>query len=167
MGWLYLNSLTVSMIHQFGRASNGQIKVYSGHYIEEYLEDEEDTENYILLSDDFDALDIYDNIDDELEDFIFPDIYHAYDVVDEAEDNCYEINNSGLLELNQECNFYSITELKNRYKNIKQSIGIELKLYGFSFYSYPTAITYEYHIPISDPWNNRGQQYLKVLFDFK
>ena len=52
-------------------------------------------------------------------------------------------------------------------ENIKQSIGIELKLYGFSFYSYPTAITYEYHIPILDPWNNRGQQYLKVLFDFK
>ena len=83
------------------------------------------------------------------------------------EENCYEISNSGLLEVNQECNFYSITELKNRYKSIKQSIGIELKLYGFSFYSYPTAITYEYQIPISDPWNKKGQQYLKVLFDFK
>ena len=57
-------------------------------------------------------------------------------------------------------------DLKKRYKSIKQSIGIELKLIGFSFYSYPTALTYEYHVPISDPWNNEGQQYLKILFDF-
>ena len=43
---------------------------------------------------------------------------------------------------------------------------MEVKLLGFSFYSYPTALTYEYHIPVKDPWNNKGQQYLKILFDF-
>ena len=41
-----------------------------------------------------------------------------------------------------------------------------LLVLGFSFYSYPTALTYEYHIPISDPWNTRGKQYLRILFDF-
>ena len=66
----------------------------------------------------------------------------------------------------QLCEEYSISELKDRYAAIKHSLGIELKLLGFSFYSYPTALTYEYHIPIEDPWNAKGQQYLRILFDF-
>ena len=60
----------------------------------------------------------------------------------------------------------SIKDLKSQYDKYKQSIGFELKLYGFSFYSYPTAVTYEYHIPVSDPWNTLGKQYLRILFDF-
>ena len=36
-----------------------------------------------------------------------------------------------------------MTDLKNMYDKFKYSIGIEFRLYGFSFYSYPTALTYE------------------------
>jgi hypothetical protein len=60
----------------------------------------------------------------------------------------------------------SIKDLKSRYNDYKQSIGFELKLYGFSFYSYPTALTYECHMPLSDSWNSDARHYLKVLFDF-
>jgi len=60
----------------------------------------------------------------------------------------------------------TMSDLKNRYNSYKQSLGFEIKLYGFSFYSYPTALTYECHIPISDSWNSETRQYLKILFDF-
>ena len=49
------------------------------------------------------------------------------------------------------------------YKNFKFSRGVELRLYGYNFYSYPTAINYEYHI--SDD-NVDGKHYFKLLFDF-
>ena len=49
------------------------------------------------------------------------------------------------------------------YKNFKFSRGLELRLYGYNFYSYPTAINYEYHI--SDD-NIDGKHYFKLLFDF-
>ena len=60
----------------------------------------------------------------------------------------------------------SISDLKYRYEKSKQSIGMSLKVYGFSFYSYPTALTYEYYMPISDSWNKEGRHYIKLLFDF-
>ena len=66
----------------------------------------------------------------------------------------------------EECTEYSISDLKDRYDAIKHSIGMEVKLPGFSFYSYPTALTYECHIPVSDSWNSEARQYLKILFDF-
>ena len=49
------------------------------------------------------------------------------------------------------------------YENFKFSRGLELRLYGYNFYSYPTAINYEYHI--SDD-NIDGKHYFKLLFDF-
>ena len=60
----------------------------------------------------------------------------------------------------------SIHDLKYRYNSYKHSIGFEFKLLGFSFYSYPTALSYEYHIPLHDPINTKGRQYIKLLFDF-
>jgi len=60
----------------------------------------------------------------------------------------------------------NIIDLKERYNAYKYTMGIEIKLLGYSFYSYPTALTYEYHVPLSDPWDNKGKQYLKILFDF-
>ena len=59
-----------------------------------------------------------------------------------------------------------ISDLKERYESYIHSIGLEIKLLGFSFYSYPTAVTYEYYFPVSDPWNTIGKQYLRILFDF-
>jgi len=164
-GWFYLNSSSLSITHQFGKASNGSIKVYSGKFIDNQLN--EDVKNYLQLSYNYDALDVNDNIPDNLEEYIYPDIYHRYDVVDALDESCIiDDGNNNVSIDNHNCNEYSIKELKNRYSSIKQSIGLEIKLLGFSFYSYPTAITYEYHIPIEDPWNKNGQQYLRILFDF-
>ena len=60
-----------------------------------------------------------------------------------------------------------MTELKRRYNRIKQSIGIEFRLYGFLFYTFPTAITYEVHKPFMDSSNKETKHYLKLLFDFQ
>jgi hypothetical protein len=57
-------------------------------------------------------------------------------------------------------------ELKNRYYKTKTSIGIGFRLFGFSFYSYPTALSYECHLPYKDSVNKKGRHYLKLLFDF-
>ena len=46
---------------------------------------------------------------------------------------------------------------------IMVSKGIEVRLYGYNFYSYPLAINYEYHLPDSD---KEGKHYFKLLFDF-
>ena len=47
----------------------------------------------------------------------------------------------------------------------KLSAGIECRLHGFSFYSYPSAIAYEYHHPISD-LDEKGKHYFTLLFDY-
>ena len=49
--------------------------------------------------------------------------------------------------------------------NYKLSAGFECRLQGYSFYSYPTAIAYEYHQPINDS-NERGKHYFTLLFDY-
>ena len=59
-----------------------------------------------------------------------------------------------------------MNKLKKRYKSFKQTFGVNVKIYGFSFYSYPTALTYELHMPYNDPINKDKRHYLKVLFDF-
>ena len=51
-------------------------------------------------------------------------------------------------------------------KNYKFSSGIEGRINGFSFYSYPTAIEYSLHIPVLDDSNYNPKQYLKILFNF-
>ncbi|MBC8213703.1 MAG: hypothetical protein ISR90_01120 [Candidatus Marinimicrobia bacterium] len=50
-------------------------------------------------------------------------------------------------------------------RDFKSSAGVELRLSGFSFYAYPTAITYEYHQAITDLDEN-GKHYFTLLFDF-
>ena len=72
------------------------------------------------------------------------------------------LGSGGTLDWDKFLNYH----LKERYNSYKHSIGLEFKLLGFSFYSYPTAVTYEYHFPVSDPWNTVGKQYLRILFDF-
>ena len=56
----------------------------------------------------------------------------------------------------------SFAEFADHYK---LSAGIECRLQGFSFYSYPTAIAYEYHQPINDS-NETGKHYFTLLFDY-
>ena len=167
LGWMYFNSLSFSFMHQFGRAYNGKIKVYSGKFIGSQLN--EDLINSLQLSYNWDGLDVNDNIPDNLEEYIYPDIYHNYDVVNQLDDECILCWSRNLHQQEEEgCLLSRLLQLnlKKRYEAVKHSIGMEIKLLGFSFYSYPTALTYEYHIPIKDPWNNKGQQYLKILFDF-
>ena len=48
--------------------------------------------------------------------------------------------------------------------NYKLSAGLECRLQGFSFYSYPTAIAYEYHHPINDS-NKTGKHYFTLTGD--
>ena len=60
---------------------------------------------------------------------------------------------------------------------LKKSLGIQLRINGFSFYNFPTAIELEYHQPITK-FNNEGieygpnknsrnsKTYFKILFDF-
>ena len=105
-------------------------------------------DQYLDLSPSIDALDNNDEIPDDIEHLLYPDIYSRYD-------------DSSFIESGK-----SISDLKERYTSYKHSIGLELKLLGFSFYSYPTAVTYEYYFPVSDPWNTIGKQYLRILFDF-
>ena len=47
--------------------------------------------------------------------------------------------------------------------NLKASKGIEFRLFGYNVYSYPLAITYEYHIADG---KKDGKHYFRVLFDF-
>ena len=59
----------------------------------------------------------------------------------------------------------------------KKSFGIQLRINGFSFYNFPTAIELEYHQPITtftnegitygpDENNDNRKTYVKILFDF-
>ena len=50
-------------------------------------------------------------------------------------------------------------------EHYKLSAGLECRLLGFSFYSYPSAIAYEYHQPLSD-LDEKGKHYFTLLFDF-
>jgi len=51
-------------------------------------------------------------------------------------------------------------------ENYKISSGLELRTSGFSFFGYPTAIGYEYHVPVNDETEKTGKHYFTVLFDF-
>ena len=105
-------------------------------------------QDYLDLNASIDALDKNNIINDNIEPFLYPDIYAEFN------DNNFQQDSK------------NIEDLKRRYNSLKYSVGLELKLLGFSFYSYPTALTYEYYIPVSDPWNSLGKQYLRILFDF-
>ena len=49
--------------------------------------------------------------------------------------------------------------------NYKFSAGLELRIHGFSFYAYPTALEYEYHQALNDS-EESGKHYLSFLFGF-
>ena len=59
---------------------------------------------------------------------------------------------------------------------LKKSVGLQWRINGFSFYNYPTAIEFEYHLPLDtfeDEINEQkilygenGRSYFKILFDF-
>ena len=47
------------------------------------------------------------------------------------------------------------------------SIGVEFQALGYSFFSYPTAVRYEYFIPYREETSlNSGKHYMSILFDF-
>ena len=58
----------------------------------------------------------------------------------------------------------------------KESLGIQWRINGFSFYNFPTAIEVEYHRPLvkfervinEEKFNygDEGRTYVKILFDF-
>jgi len=168
-GFVHLNSMSFSIVHQLGKAKSGKIMVYSGDYslidsspyahlltqeVENYLlgiVSEEDNPNCYGA---VDALDKDNCIPDELEPYIYPNIYFS--------DEYDSWNNPSFSNSSNK----SIKDLKNMYDKFKYSVGFEIKLYGFSFYSYPTALTYEFHKPINDDWNSKGRHYFKLLFDF-
>ena len=162
----YLNSLSVGFSHQIGKSFNGKIMVNNIGYDINEINDNgllsyfqnipifdngneyNSVQEYLDLNNSIDALDKNNIFIENLEVYLYPDIYAEYD------DNNFIENGK------------SIKDLKERYNAYKQSIGIEMKLLGFSFYSYPTALTYEYYFPISDSWNTLRRQYLRILFDF-
>jgi len=166
LGPIYLNSLSLGISHQLGKSFNGKIVVSNiGYNLEDICSDAlncsftqdaindginyyESLQSYIDLNSSLDGLDKENIIPDQFESYLYPDIYAKHD-------------DSNFIEEGK-----SIDDLKERYNAYKHSIGLQLKLLGFSFYSYPTAVTYEYYIPISDPWNTLGKQYLRILFDF-
>ena len=164
IGHLYLNSLSLGLTYQLGRSFNGKIMVSNmGYNINEidnngFLYEFQNIpvsgteygslQDYLDLNASIDALDKNNIINDNIEPFLYPDIYAEFN------DNNFQQDSK------------NIEDLKRRYNSLKYSVGLELKLLGFSFYSYPTALTYEYYIPVSDPWNSLGKQYLRILFDF-
>ena len=165
VGHMYLNSLAFGLKTQLGKSYKGKVMVNNIGYslnempndvldIFQNLEVEYKGNNYgsiqefLDLSSSVDGLDNANVIPYEIEPYLYPDIYAEYD------DNNFTQNGKNIL------------DLRERYNAYKYSIGLEVKLLGYSFYSYPTALTYEYHIPLSDPWENKGKQYLKILFDF-
>ena len=52
--------------------------------------------------------------------------------------------------------------LRHRYKS---SVGMELRLNGYSFYVFPFALTYELHRPLDDDLKGY-RHYVSLLFDF-
>ena len=157
----YINAFSIGFINQFARAYNASIDAKA------FIVDPQSNfnlEDFVGVSvanniEVFDALDNLNNIPNEYEDSIYVDIYKQYDN--------YKLQNEDIDELNS---FYNNAEtmkdLKNRYNRFKHSIGLEFRLLAFSFYSFPMAITYEYHNLPKDFLKTKGRQYLKVLFDF-
>ena len=147
-----INSLSVGLIHQFGKAKNA--KIISNWSLDYSSNGAENLESLLMewfnvdnISDiQFDALDRDGNIPNKYEKEIFVDVYNQEFDMEKAE---------------------TMHQIKQRYNRTKQSIGIEFRLYGFLFYTFPTAITYEFHKPINDSYNKEVKHYLKLLFDFQ
>ena len=142
---LSLSAMSLGFISQIGRANNSKIISRNWSYTdsvnENLLSEWFNTDDIYNLE--FDALDKANNIPREYESEIIVNVY----------DNNPENNET-------------IDKLKKRYNRFKQTFGVNLKIYGFSFYSYPTALTYELHMPYNDTINKDKRHYLKILFDF-
>ena len=142
---LNISSISLGLIHQFAEAENAKI-ISQWSYdpeIESKLMDWLDADDLDVIE--FDALDKDGNIPDSYEEQIYVDVYNIEFDASSAE---------------------TMKELKKRYNKTKQSIGLEFRVLGFSFYSYPTSLSYEYHIPLNESITNKGRQYLKILFEF-
>ena len=52
--------------------------------------------------------------------------------------------------------------------SLKQSVGLQLRLNGFSFYNYPTAIGFEVHRGLTnfEDYGNENRYYFSLLFGF-
>ena len=141
-----LSAASIGFILQSGRAYDSRIIVLDWSYddcsqCEQQLSDWFDTDDINNIE--FDALDKDNRIPFAYEDSITVNVYG-----DNPNDE------------------ETMKDLKTRYDRFKQTFGISLKVFGFSFYSYPTALTYEWHAPYKDPMNGQGRHYLKILFDF-
>ena len=147
-----LSAASIGFISHLGRANNSRI-IAANWSLGDDCQDTDGVACEDLLSDwfgpgdinniVFDALDKDKNIPNQFEDDIIVNVYG--DNPDNEE---------------------TMQDLKNRYNRFKQTFGISFKVFGFSFYSYPTALSYEWHIPYKDPINSQGRHYLKILFDF-
>ena len=70
---------------------------------------------------------------------------------------------------------YSMDEMisgkpKNWFSDVNfgKSAGAELRVSGFSFYSYPTSFSYEFHYPIIEQMKDLPpKHYFSILFDFQ
>ena len=62
----------------------------------------------------------------------------------------------------------NLNEINNfiNNKGYRFSSAVEVRLNGFSFYSYPTAIEYSCHMPVLVDGSYSPKQYLKILFNF-
>ncbi len=69
--------------------------------------------------------------------------------------------------VNQIGRSFQNNDLSNDSQEYLLSHGLELRLSGFSFFAYPTAINYEYHIPGNFENDSKGKHYLNILFDFE
>jgi hypothetical protein len=140
-----LSAASIGFISQLGRANNSRIIAADWSY--------NDSVSDSLLSEWFGTDDINNIEFDALDkDNYIPNQFEGDIIV-----NVYGDNPD-----NEE----TMKDLKNRYNRFKQTFGINFKVFGFSFYSYPTALSYEWHVPYKDPINSQGRHYLKILFDF-
>ena len=147
-----LSAASFSLFYQTGKSYSAKILIDSNHWSYENLEEDEIKHLKELLSTDetdqlenieFDALDRDDYIPDEYENNIMVNVYNT-----------------------DEQDYESMRDLKYRYNRDKHSFGVGFKLFGFSFYNYPTALSYECHAPYKDPVNKKSRHYIKLLFDF-
>ena len=153
LSMLSLSAASISLFYQTGRSNNAKILIGSTNWSYDNLESNEidDAFNELFVvhetdqleNIDFDALDRDNYIPDEYENRIMVNVYNT-----------------------DEKDYESMKDLKYRYKRYKHSFGIGFKLFGFSFYAYPTALSYEYHAPYKDPVNKKTRHYIKLLFDF-
>lgn len=63
---------------------------------------------------------------------------------------------------------YQLGDTWNEEFDLKQSVGLQLRINGFSFYNYPTAIEFEVHRGLTkfEDYGNENRYYFSLLFGF-